>query len=185
MWIFRQPAKLPGIYKPSRSTYDVNGNSTPPSFSKCSSTLAKNRFRSIAMSRTEGLARYARNPIPADSITVPPVGRGNAGQNLNVTGDPVDNRDRCPHKRYPIHRPAPTLTDSTNQATILETGIKVIDLICPFTKGGKVRTFGGAGVGKTVVIIELINNIAKAHGGFFGLRGRRERRVRATIFTRK
>jgi F-type H+-transporting ATPase subunit beta len=95
---------------------------------------------------------------------------------FNVTGDPVDNRGPVKYeKRYPIHRKAPELTDQDTGSTILETGIKVIDLICPFTKGGKVGAFGGAGVGKTVVILELINNIAKGHGGFSVFAGVGER----------
>jgi F-type H+-transporting ATPase subunit beta len=108
-------------------------------------------------------------------ITVP-VGEGTLGRVFNVTGDPVDNRGPVTFtKRYPIHRKAPELTDQDTGATILETGIKVIDLICPFTKGGKVGAFGGAGVGKTVVILELINNIAKGHGGFSVFAGVGER----------
>jgi F-type H+-transporting ATPase subunit beta len=93
-----------------------------------------------------------------------------------VTGDPVDERGPVNfQKRYPIHRPAPTLIEQDTKANILETGIKVIDLICPFTKGGKVGAFGGAGVGKTVVIMELINNIAKGHGGYSVFAGVGER----------
>jgi F-type H+-transporting ATPase subunit beta len=108
-------------------------------------------------------------------ITVP-VGEGTLGRVFNVTGDPVDNRGPVSFtKRYPIHRKAPDLTDQDTGAQILETGIKVIDLICPFTKGGKVGAFGGAGVGKTVVILELINNIAKGHGGFSVFAGVGER----------
>jgi len=95
---------------------------------------------------------------------------------FNVTGDPVDERGPVnATKRYPIHRPAPTLIDQDTRAQILETGIKVIDLICPFTKGGKAGAFGGAGVGKTVVIMELINNIAKGHGGYSVFAGVGER----------
>jgi F-type H+-transporting ATPase subunit beta len=104
------------------------------------------------------------------------VGDGILGRIFNVTGDPVDERGPVEHtKRYPIHRPAPALIDQDVNSTILETGIKVIDLICPFTKGGKVGAFGGAGVGKTVVILELINNIAKGHGGFSVFAGVGER----------
>jgi F-type H+-transporting ATPase subunit beta len=108
-------------------------------------------------------------------ITVP-VGEGVLGRIINVTGDPVDNRGPVLHqKRYPIHRPPPALVDQDVKSTILETGIKVIDLICPFVRGGKVGAFGGAGVGKTVVITELINNIAKAHGGYSVFAGVGER----------
>ena len=96
-----------------------------------------------------------------------PVGEGVLGRIFNVTGDAVDDRGPVnATKYYPIHRPAPELVDQSTSAEILETGIKVIDLICPFTKGGKVGAFGGAGVGKTVIIMELINNIAKGHGGY-------------------
>jgi F-type H+-transporting ATPase subunit beta len=96
-----------------------------------------------------------------------PVGEGVLGRIFNVTGDPVDERGPVKHeKRYPIHRNPPELIDQSTEAEILVTGIKVIDLICPFTKGGKVGAFGGAGVGKTVVIMELINNIAKSYGGY-------------------
>jgi F-type H+-transporting ATPase subunit beta len=121
--------------------------------------------RAIAMSSSEGLVRGMPVIDTGAPISVP-VGEGVLGRIFNVTGDPVDNKGPVPHeKRYPIHRPAPTLIDQDTKANILETGIKVIDLICPFIKGGKVGAFGGAGVGKTVVIMELINNIAKAHGG--------------------
>ena len=101
---------------------------------------------------------------------------GVLGRIFNVTGDAVDERGPVTHdKKYPIHRPAPALVDQATSAEILETGIKVIDLICPFTKGGKVGAFGGAGVGKTVVIMELINNIAKGHGGYSVFAGVGER----------
>jgi F-type H+-transporting ATPase subunit beta len=121
--------------------------------------------RTIAMSSSEGLVRGMPVIDTGAPISVP-VGEGVLGRIFNVTGDPVDNKGPVPHeKRYPIHRPPPGLIDQDTKANILETGIKVIDLICPFIKGGKVGAFGGAGVGKTVVIMELINNIAKAHGG--------------------
>jgi len=121
--------------------------------------------RTIAMSSTDGLVRGMTVTDTGSPITVP-VGDAVLGRIFNVTGDTVDNRGPlAADKRYPIHRPPPTLIEQNPEAQILETGIKVIDLICPFTKGGKVGAFGGAGVGKTVVIMELINNIAKAHGG--------------------
>src|SRR5256885_4819356 len=117
------------------------------------------------MSSTEGLKRGMQVNDTGGPISVP-VGDGVLGRVFNVTGDPVDNRGPVKFaKRYPIHRPAPQLTEQDTKVNILETGIKVIDLICPFSKGGKVGAFGGAGVGKTVVIMELINNIAKGHGG--------------------
>ena len=122
--------------------------------------------RAIAMSSTEGLKRGMAITNTAAPISVP-VGECVLGRVFNVTGDPVDERGPVnAEKRYPIHRKAPTLIEQDTSASILETGIKVIDLICPFSKGGKVGAFGGAGVGKTVVIMELINNIAKGHGGY-------------------
>jgi F-type H+-transporting ATPase subunit beta len=131
--------------------------------------------RTIAMSSSEGLKRGMEVTDTGEPISVP-VGEGVLGRIFNVTGDPVDNKGPVPHtKRYPIHRPAPTLVEQETKADILETGIKVIDLICPFLKGGKVGAFGGAGVGKTVVIMELINNIAKAHGGYSVFAGVGER----------
>src|SRR5436309_106617 len=127
--------------------------------------LGENWVRSIAMSSTEGLKRGMAVTDTGGPITVP-VGEGVLGRLFNVTGDPVDGRGPVKfEKRYPIHRKAPGLTEQDTKVQILETGIKVIDLICPFSKGGKVGAFGGAGVGKTVIIMELINNIAKGHGG--------------------
>jgi F-type H+-transporting ATPase subunit beta len=131
--------------------------------------------RTIAMSSSEGLKRGMEVTDTGGPITVP-VGEGVLGRIFNVTGDPVDNKGPVPYtKRYAIHRPAPSLIEQETKADILETGIKVIDLICPFLKGGKVGAFGGAGVGKTVVIMELINNIAKAHGGYSVFAGVGER----------
>ncbi len=128
--------------------------------------LGENWVRAIAMSSTEGLMRGVQVTHTGAPISVP-VGEAVLGRILNVIGEPVDDRGPVKAtKRYSIHRPAPSLLDQDTKATILETGIKVIDLICPFTKGGKVGAFGGAGVGKTVVIMELINNIAKGHGGY-------------------
>jgi F-type H+-transporting ATPase subunit beta len=137
--------------------------------------LGEGVVRAIAMSTTEGLVRGMAITATGAPITVP-VGEGVLGRIINVTGDPVDNKGPVPHeKRYPIHRPSPLLIDQEVKSTILETGIKVIDLICPFVRGGKVGAFGGAGVGKTVVIMELINNIAKTHGGYSVFAGVGER----------
>ena len=131
--------------------------------------------RAVAMSSTEGLKRGMLVTDTGAPISVP-VGEGVLGRIFNVTGDPVDNRGPVKFdKKYAIHRPAPPLTEQDTKASILETGIKVIDLICPFIKGGKVGAFGGAGVGKTVVIMELINNIAKTHGGYSVFAGVGER----------
>jgi F-type H+-transporting ATPase subunit beta len=137
--------------------------------------LGEGLCRTIAMSSSEGLVRGMPVIDTGAPISVP-VGEGVLGRIFNVTGDPVDERGAVPHtKKYPIHREPPKLVDQDVKATILETGIKVIDLICPFVKGGKVGAFGGAGVGKTVVIMELINNIAKAHGGYSVFAGVGER----------
>jgi F-type H+/Na+-transporting ATPase subunit beta len=171
---FKNTKELPRIYNALELEYDVNGAATKLTL-EVQQHLGENWVRSIAMSSTEGLKRGMPVNDTGGPITVP-VGEGTLGRVFNVTGDPVDNRGPVTYtKRYPIHRKAPDLTDQDTGATILETGIKVIDLICPFTKGGKVGAFGGAGVGKTVVILELINNIAKGHGGFSVFAGVGER----------
>jgi F-type H+-transporting ATPase subunit beta len=127
--------------------------------------LGDNCVRTVAMSSTEGLERGLDVTDTGKPISMP-VGEGVMGRVFDVTGNPVDERGPVKaDKYYPIHRPAPTLEDQSTSPQVLPTGIKVIDLICPFLKGGKVGAFGGAGVGKTVVIMELINNIAKLHGG--------------------
>ncbi len=127
--------------------------------------LGDNWVRTISMSGTEGLRRGFEVTDTGGPLSVP-VGDGVMGRVFDVTGTPVDERGPVKaEKRYPIHRPAPTLEDQSTSPDVLPTGIKVIDLICPFLKGGKVGAFGGAGVGKTVVIMELINNVAKLHGG--------------------
>jgi F-type H+-transporting ATPase subunit beta len=137
--------------------------------------LGENRVRSVAMSSTEGLVRGTEVVNTGAPISVP-VGEKVLGRIFNVIGETVDNKGACGNEETrPIHRPAPELMDQDTESNILETGIKVIDLICPFIKGGKVGAFGGAGVGKTVVIMELINNIAKAHGGYSVFAGVGER----------
>ena len=116
--------------------------------------------RTIAMDSTDGLVRGIPVRDTGDQITVP-VGREVLGRILNVIGEPVDEVGPVStKKRYPIHRGSPNFTNLTTQIEVLETGIKVVDLIAPYAKGGKIGLFGGAGVGKTVIIIELINNIA-------------------------
>ncbi|HEY2344130.1 MAG TPA: F0F1 ATP synthase subunit beta [Chthoniobacteraceae bacterium] len=171
---FTESGILPKIYEALEINFDVNGASTKLVL-EVQQHLGEQWVRAIAMSSTEGLKRGLKVTATGDSISVP-VGEGVLGRIFNVTGDPTDERGPVPHtKRYPIHRPAPALIDQDTKATILETGIKVIDLICPFTKGGKVGAFGGAGVGKTVVIMELINNIAKGHGGYSVFAGVGER----------
>ena len=121
--------------------------------------------RTISMASTEGLKRGFKVTDSGGPISMP-VGDGVMGRVFDVTGNPVDERGPVTAEKYvPIHRPPPPLVDQSTSPQVLSTGIKVIDLICPFLKGGKVGAFGGAGVGKTVVIMELINNIAKLHGG--------------------
>jgi F-type H+-transporting ATPase subunit beta len=137
--------------------------------------LGENTVRTIAMDGTEGLVRGAPVEDTGAPISVP-VGPETLGRILNVIGDPVDERPAVEAKmRYPIHRPAPEYIDQSTEAEILVTGIKVIDLLAPYAKGGKIGLFGGAGVGKTVLIMELINNVAKAHGGYSVFAGVGER----------
>ncbi len=124
-----------------------------------------NEVRTIAMSSTDGLKRNQEVEDTGEPITVP-VGLNVLGRMFDVNGQPIDKMDFKAEGRNPIHREAPKFEEQSTETEILETGVKVIDLICPFLKGGKVGLFGGAGVGKTVVIQELINNIAKAHGGY-------------------
>ena len=168
------PGQLPKIYEALEINYEVNGQPVRVVL-ETQQHLGENWVRAIAMSSTEGLKRGLKVEAHGQPISVP-VGEGVLGRIFNVTGDPTDERGPVPHtKRYAIHRAAPTLIDQSTKSTVLETGIKVIDLICPFTKGGKVGAFGGAGVGKTVVIMELINNIAKGHGGYSVFAGVGER----------
>ena len=171
---FSAAGNLPKIYEALEVEFLVNGEKTRLVL-EVQQHLGESWVRTIAMSSSEGLQRGIKVTATGAPISVP-VGEGILGRVFNVTGDPVDERGEVPHtKRYPIHRPAPALVDQDVKADILETGIKVIDLICPFTKGGKVGAFGGAGVGKTVVIMELINNIAKGHGGYSVFAGVGER----------
>src|SRR6266853_1184972 len=151
---FGSGTQLPKIYNALEIEYEVNGNPTKLTL-EVQQHLGENWVRSVAMSSTEGLKRGMSVTDTGGPITVP-VGEGVLGRLFNVTGDAIDNRGTVNYtKRYPIHRSAPTLMEQDTTAKILETGIKVIDLVCPFTKGGKVGAFGGAGVGKTVVIQEL------------------------------
>ncbi len=131
-----------------------------------SSHLGSNEVRAIAMTSTDGLQRGQKVKSTGAPISVP-VGPEVLGRMFDVVGSPIDEKEAPKNKKsYPIHRPAPEFKDQSQNTEILETGIKVIDLICPFLKGGKVGLFGGAGVGKTVIIQELIHNIASEHGGY-------------------
>ncbi|MEO7027285.1 MAG: F0F1 ATP synthase subunit beta, partial [Caulobacteraceae bacterium] len=137
--------------------------------------LGENTVRTIAMDTSEGLTR-GHPVVDTGGPIMVPVGPGCLGRIMNVIGEPVDEAGPIPHtKRASIHRDAPSFADQTTSAEILVTGIKVIDLLCPYTKGGKIGLFGGAGVGKTVTMQELINNIAKAYGGYSVLAGVGER----------
>ena len=137
--------------------------------------LGENSVRTIAMDSTEGLKRGDPVQNTGAPISVP-VGPETLGRIINVIGQPIDQKGEVKTKeKWPIHREAPKFTDQSTETEILETGIKVIDLLAPYSKGGKIGLFGGAGVGKTVIIMELINNIAKAHGGFSVFAGVGER----------
>lgn len=137
--------------------------------------IGEERVRAIAMDATEGLARAQKVKNLGHPIQIP-VGPETLGRIINVTGDPIDERGPLKTKEaWPIHRKPPSFTDQSTETEVLVTGIKVIDLMAPYLKGGKVGLFGGAGVGKTVLIMELINNIAKAHGGFSVFAGVGER----------
>jgi len=137
--------------------------------------LGEATVRTIAMDTSEGLVRGQEVSDTGQSIAVP-VGDGTLGRIMNVIGEPVDEAGPIPHReRRPIHVPAPTYMEQSTEADILVTGIKVVDLLAPYAKGGKVGLFGGAGVGKTVLIQELINNVAKAHGGYSVFAGVGER----------
>ena len=137
--------------------------------------LGDNQVRTISLGSTDGLKRNMQVIATGEPITVP-VGTETLGRIFNVIGEPIDGKGEVRAKKfYPIHRPSPPLTEQETKQEIFETGIKVIDLIAPFIKGGKIGVFGGAGVGKTVIIQELINNIAKEHGGYSVFAGVGER----------
>ncbi|CAG5099520.1 Oidioi.mRNA.OKI2018_I69.XSR.g16563.t1.cds [Oikopleura dioica] len=137
--------------------------------------LGQNTVRTIAMDATERLVR-GQNVVDTGAPIKVPVGPATLGRIINVIGEPIDERGPVNTEHYaPIHADAPALTDTEGAAEILETGIKVVDLIAPYSKGGKIGLFGGAGVGKTVFIMELINNVAKAHGGYSVFAGVGER----------
>ncbi|HKF74254.1 MAG TPA: F0F1 ATP synthase subunit beta, partial [Stellaceae bacterium] len=137
--------------------------------------LGENTVRTVAMDTTDGLVRGAEVVDTGEPIAVP-VGPETLGRIINVVGEPVDERGPVKATRSsPIHKPAPEFVDQSTEAEILVTGIKVVDLLAPYAKGGKIGLFGGAGVGKTVIIMELINNIAKAHGGYSVFAGVGER----------
>lgn len=168
------PQNIPEIYNALEVTFPVNGKETRLVL-EVQQHLFEGLVRAVAMSSSDGLCRGMDVVDTGNPIAIP-VGKGVLGRILNVIGEPVDNRGPIEAEDHlSIHRNPPSLLEQSTEAKILETGIKVIDLICPFIKGGKVGAFGGAGVGKTVVIMELIQNIAMAHGGFSVFSGVGER----------
>ena len=169
-------SKMPPIYQALRVVSD--GFNVPRPISvvlEVQQHLGEGRVRAIAMEPTDGMVRGMKAIDLGGPISVP-VGRGTLGRVMNVIGEPVDNLGPiAATERDPIHRLAPLFDEQATTAEMFETGVKVIDLIQPFLKGGKIGLFGGAGVGKTVVIMELINNVAKQHGGFSVFAGVGER----------
>src|SRR5918911_254538 len=167
---------LPPIYTALRVTSD--GFEVPHPIDiicEVEQHLGEGRVRTVSMKPTEGVVRGMKAIDTGGPITMP-VGEATLGRVLNVIGEPVDNLGEVrAEKRYPIHRHAPLLEEQSTTLEMFETGIKVIDLIQPFLRGGKIGLFGGAGVGKTVLIMELINNIAKARSGFSVFAGVGER----------
>lgn len=168
---------LPAIYNALKVTNKAINDEADNLVLEVAQHLGENVVRTIAMDATDGLVRGEKVKDSGEQITVP-VGREVLGRILNVVGDPVDEAGPVnATKRYPIHRAAPKFTSLSTQTEVFETGIKVVDLMAPYVRGGKIGLFGGAGVGKTVLIMELINNIATQHGGFsvFGGVGERTR----------
>src|SRR2546428_12260954 len=158
---------LPQIYDALTVTRDGGGEV----IAEVQQHLGNNWVRAVSMAATDGLRRGMDAIATGGPITVP-VGEATLGRLFNVIGEPIDGKgDVKGDRRDPIHRAPPPFTEQSTQAEIFETGMKVIDLICPFLKGGKSAVFGGAGPGKTIVIQGLIRNLASAHGGFSRFRG--------------
>jgi len=157
-----EPGQLPAIYN---SLTVKNPSQETDLIVEVAQHTGESTVRCVAMAPTDGLVRGAEAIDTGSPITVP-VGEGTLGRIMNVTGDPIDQKGEIEaEKRYPIHRPAPSLEEQSTEIEILETGVKVIDFLTPFPKGGKVGSIGGAGTGKTVIMRELIRNIAIEHGG--------------------
>src|SRR5579875_964943 len=157
--------KLPAIFNALRVSNPALGDKPGNLVLEVAQHLGENTVRCIAMDSTEGLVRGMTATDTGSPMSVP-VGPATLGRLLNVIGEPVDEAGPIDRARsMPIHRPAPAFDEQATEVEIFETGIKVVDLICPYARGGKIGLFGGAGVGKTVTIMELINNVAKQHGG--------------------
>ncbi|HLY38697.1 MAG TPA: F0F1 ATP synthase subunit beta [Candidatus Binatia bacterium] len=168
---------LPAIYNALQITNPAISDQPWNLVVEVAQHLGEKTVRTIAMDTTDGLTRGQEVRDTGEGITVP-VGEATLGRIMNVVGEPVDERGPIvASKRYPIHRATPAFTDQATQVQAFETGIKVVDLLAPYQRGGKIGLFGGAGVGKTVIIMELINNVAKQHGGVsvFGGVGERTR----------
>src|SRR3954470_9452365 len=167
---------LPPIYQALRIVSDGFDVQEPINvIAEVQQHLGEGRVRTVSMLPTDGMVRGMKAIDTGGPITMP-VGEGTLGRVLNVIGEPVDTLGQVTHKeRYPIHRHAPSFEEQSTELQMFETGIKVIDLIQPFLRGGKIGLFGGAGVGKTVIVMELINNIAKARAGFSVFAGVGER----------
>src|SRR3989454_3281531 len=163
-----EPEHLPEIYNAVVIDHRGNGGGTPSIrlTAEVQQHIGRNQIRAVAMTSTDGVVRGMEVVDTGEPITVP-VGQAALGRILNVLGEPVDEGDPIPPgvERWPIHRATPKFVDLEPKTEVFETGIKVIDLIAPFVKGGKIGLFGGAGVGKTVIIQELIHNVAMGHGG--------------------
>ena len=156
--------KLPNIFN-ALEIHNVNNPNAPDLIVEVAQHLGDNVVRTIAMDATDGLVR-GMEAVDTGKPIMAPVGKAAVGRILNVVGKPVDGLGPVETDKYlPIHRPAPSFTEQNTNVELLETGIKVVDLLIPFPKGGKIGLFGGAGVGKTGVLMEMINNIAKQHGG--------------------
>lgn len=174
---FPQEAGLPAIYDALVGTNPAIDSSENNLVLEVAQHMGDNVVRCIAMDSAEGLVRGQEVRDTGAPISIP-VGEKTLGRIIDVIGRPIDEMGPiAAETKWPIHRPAPTFAEQATSKEILETGIKVVDLLCPYVKGGKIGLFGGAGVGKTVIIMELINNIAKAHGGYsvFGGVGERTR----------
>jgi F-type H+-transporting ATPase subunit beta len=160
------PERLPELYNALVVDRPANGGPAVHLVAEVQQHIGRNQVRAVAMSSTDGVVRGMEAVDTGQAITVP-VGKAALGRILNVLGEPVDEGAPIPSdaERWPIHRETPKFVDLEPKTELFETGIKVVDLIAPFVKGGKIGLFGGAGVGKTVIIMELIHNVAMGHGG--------------------